>query len=70
MANDREPGRRGMDRRVLVVAVILAAVVLALFLFFDIGFRTASDSTAGGPDIRYSAPMEPEETRPTTPQNE
>ncbi|MDZ5697008.1 hypothetical protein [Chelativorans sp. M5D2P16] len=70
MANDREPRRWRMDRRVLVAAAIVVVVVLALFLFFDFGYRTAPDTTSGGPDARYSAPMETEETRPTTPQDE
>lgn len=68
--NDREPQGKRMDRRVLVVSALLAAVILALFLLFDYGYRTAPDTTSGGPDADYSAPTTAEETAPTTPQNE
>lgn len=66
----REPKRRRVDRRVLIVSIVLAAVVLALFLLFDFGYPTAPDTTSGGPDARFSAPPGPEETQPTTPENE
>lgn len=66
---NREPKRRRTDMRVLIVSAVVAAVVLALFLLFDFGYRTAPDTTAGGPDARYSAPRQPEETAPTTPQD-
>lgn len=71
MADDRrQPSRKITDKRVLIAAIVLAAIVLALFLLFDFGYPTAPDTTSGGPDANFSAPQEPEETQPTTPQNE
>lgn len=62
----RELREKSTDRRVLMVAAIVVAAVLVLFLLFDLRFRTASDNTAGGPDPNFSAPQETEETAPTT----
>lgn len=62
----REPRGKRTDRRVLIVAAIVVAVVLVLFLLFDLGFRTASDDTAGGSDPNFSAPQQTEETAPAT----
>lgn len=58
----RELRGKSTDRRVLMVAAIVVAAVLVLFLLFDLRFRTASDNTAGGPDPNFSAPQETEET--------
>lgn len=66
--NNREPKSKRTDRRVLIVSVVLAAIVLVLFLVFDFGYPTAPESTSGGPDADFAAPPGPEETQPTTPQ--
>jgi hypothetical protein len=47
----------------------VVVVALVLFLVFDAGFRPAPDTTMGGPDEDFSAPITSEETAPTTQEN-
>ncbi len=65
--DNREPKGKRTDRRVLIISMALAAIVLVLFLLFDLGYPTAPETTSGGPDANFSAPPGPEETQPTTP---
>jgi len=66
--NNREPSGNRSDKRAVLITAAIVVVVLALFLLYDGGFRTASDSPSGGPD-QDAAPTQTEETAPTTPQS-
>lgn len=56
--NDVPPPRRGVDMRVLLVTVGVAAVLLLLFLTLDFT-GTADDEGSGGPDAEWQAEPQP-----------
>ena len=64
---NQEPQGKRTDRRSLIVAAIVVAVVLVLFLVYEGGFGTAPDTGAGGAD-EDAIPTQTQETAPESPQ--
>jgi len=64
--NNRGPKGKGTDRRAILITAIVVLIALVLFVIYDGGFRTASDTMSGGPDEDTIAPQT-EETAPESP---